>query len=55
MLADCPQWFAGRVLSHHDTGDHEGQLLEPVEVGEATGLGRLPFQAVADLRPGHEA
>lgn len=55
VLADCPQWFAGRVLSRHDTGDHVGHLLEPVEVGEATGLGQLPFQAVADLQPGHEA
>lgn len=55
ILTDCPQWFAGRVLSRHDTGDHEGLLLEPTEVGEATGLGQLPFQSVKHLRPGHEA
>ena len=55
VLADCPQWFAGRVLSRYDTGDHEGLLLEPTEVGEATGLGQLPFQRVKDLPAGHEA
>jgi flavin reductase (DIM6/NTAB) family NADH-FMN oxidoreductase RutF len=55
VLTGCPQWFAGRVLSRHDTGDHEGLLLEPTDVGEATGLGQLPFQQVKDLRAGHEA
>ena len=55
ILTDCPQWFAGRVLSRHDTGDHEGLLLEPTEVGEATELGQLTFQSVKHLRPGHEA
>jgi flavin reductase (DIM6/NTAB) family NADH-FMN oxidoreductase RutF len=55
VLTDCPQWFAGRVLSRHDTGDHEGLLLEPTDVGERTGLGQLPFQQVKDLPAGHEA
>jgi flavin reductase (DIM6/NTAB) family NADH-FMN oxidoreductase RutF len=55
VLADCPQWFAGRVLSRHETGDHEGLLLEPTDVGERAGLGQLPFQEVKDMEPGHEA
>ncbi|HEY0448427.1 flavin reductase family protein [Actinophytocola sp.] len=54
VLADCPQWFVGRVLSRHDTGDHEGFLLDVVDAGEATG-GQLSFQDVKDLEPGHEA
>ena len=27
LLDDCDQWFVGRILSRHDTGDHEGFLL----------------------------
>lgn len=55
LLTDCPQWFVGRVLSRHDTGDHEGVLLEPVDVGEGAGLGQLGFQVVRDLDAGNEA
>lgn len=54
LLADCPQWFVGTVLSRHDTGDHEGVLLAPSAVGEG-GLGQLGFQAVNDLEAGNEA
>jgi flavin reductase (DIM6/NTAB) family NADH-FMN oxidoreductase RutF len=55
LLTDCPQWFVGRVLSRHDTGDHEGVLLEPTVVGDGAGLGQLGFQAVRDLDAGNEA
>jgi flavin reductase (DIM6/NTAB) family NADH-FMN oxidoreductase RutF len=55
LLTGCPQWFAGRVLSRHDTGDHEGVLLEPTAVGDRSGLGQLGFQAVRDLDAGNEA
>jgi flavin reductase (DIM6/NTAB) family NADH-FMN oxidoreductase RutF len=55
LLTDCPQWFIGRVLSRHDTGDHEGVLLEPIAVGPETGLGQLGFQSIQDLDPGNEA
>jgi flavin reductase (DIM6/NTAB) family NADH-FMN oxidoreductase RutF len=54
LLADCPQWFVGRVLHRDDTGDHEGILLEPVEVGDRTGLGQLNFQDVRDIDPGNQ-
>jgi flavin reductase (DIM6/NTAB) family NADH-FMN oxidoreductase RutF len=55
VLADCPQWFVGRVLSWHDTGDHAGVLLEPTAVGERADLGQLGFQSVRDLDAGNEA
>lgn len=55
LLADCPQWFVGRVLDRHDTGDHEGFLLEPTDVGTRAGLGQLGFQRVQNLDPGNEA
>lgn len=55
LLADCAQWFVGRVLSRHDTGDHVGHLLEPVAAAGGHGLGQLPFQSVKNLEPGHEA
>lgn len=55
LLTDCPQWFVGRVLSWHDTGDHEGVLLEPTAAGDSVGLGQLGFQAVHNLDAGNEA
>lgn len=53
LLDDCDQWFVGRVLSRHDTGDHEGFLLEPVAVSEEHGEPQLSFQQVRDLSPGN--
>lgn len=55
LLDDCPQWFVGSVLRRYDTGDHQGFLLRPTSVGEATGLGQVSFQDVRDLEPGNEA
>lgn len=55
VLAEC-DWFAGRVLSQVDGGDHVGLLLEPVG-GEVAGSGAVPlgFQAVRSIEPGHGA
>jgi flavin reductase (DIM6/NTAB) family NADH-FMN oxidoreductase RutF len=56
LLDDCPAWFAGAVLSRHDTGDHVGLLLRPVAVGAGLEPGRqLGFQDVRHLPPGNEA
>lgn len=52
LLVDCPQWFIGRILTRFDTGDHEGCLLEPIEVSRHTGLGQLDFDQVRDIEPG---
>ncbi len=55
LLAGCPQWFVGRVLSRHDTGDHEGVLLAPIEVSDRHVLSQLSFQDVKHLDAGNEA
>jgi flavin reductase (DIM6/NTAB) family NADH-FMN oxidoreductase RutF len=54
LLTDCPQWFVGRVLSRHDTGDHQGLLLVPTDVSDEHGHPQVPFQEVKDLNPGNE-
>jgi flavin reductase (DIM6/NTAB) family NADH-FMN oxidoreductase RutF len=55
LLADCPAWFAGRVLDRFPGGDHHGFLLEPIDVGEATTAAPLRLSAVSDLSAGHPA
>ena len=54
ILAGCPSWFAGAILSRHDLGDHEGYLLEPIEARYEPGE-LLYFQDVKDIEPGHPA
>ncbi|MEA2190767.1 MAG: hypothetical protein QOI73_888 [Solirubrobacteraceae bacterium] len=54
ILAGCPSWFAGEILSRHDLGDHEGYLLDPFEACHEPGE-LLYFQDVKDLEPGHPA
>jgi flavin reductase (DIM6/NTAB) family NADH-FMN oxidoreductase RutF len=56
VLAACPNWFAGSVLSRTRLGDHVGFLLEPVEVhhGEP-GQGLFPFSRAKGVEPGHMA
>lgn len=53
LLADCAQWFVGRVRSRHDTGDHEGLLLDIVDASDDHGLPQLSFQSVKHLPPGN--
>lgn len=53
LLTDCDQWFVGRILSRHDTGDHEGFLLTPVAASETHGNPQLPFQEIRNLPPGN--
>jgi flavin reductase (DIM6/NTAB) family NADH-FMN oxidoreductase RutF len=48
-------WFAGRILSRHDLGDHTGYLLEPIDGSCSGGSPPLGFQQVRDLDPGHDA
>ncbi|MEV4604564.1 flavin reductase family protein [Amycolatopsis sp. NPDC049253] len=54
LLDGCPDWFAGEVLSRHDTGDHIGYLLSPFAAATSGGR-QLGFQDVRDLPPGNEA
>jgi flavin reductase (DIM6/NTAB) family NADH-FMN oxidoreductase RutF len=55
LLDDCPHRYVGAVLARTDLGDHEGFLLEPVDVGVAAGIAPLMFSAVLDLEAGHPA
>ncbi|MDX6678927.1 MAG: hypothetical protein QOE31_2979 [Solirubrobacteraceae bacterium] len=54
ILAACPNWFVGAILSRHDLGDHEGYLLDPV-AAHCEPAEVLYFQDVKDLEPGHPA
>jgi len=56
ILSGAAAWFAGRVLSRSDFGDHVGHLTEPVAAYPPTELGHLvTFADVRDLKPGHRA
>ncbi|MGI8536575.1 MAG: flavin reductase family protein [Mycobacteriales bacterium] len=55
LLDGCPQWFAGRILERHDTGDHVGYLLEPIAAGRTSGRPQLGFQSVRSLDAGNDA
>jgi flavin reductase (DIM6/NTAB) family NADH-FMN oxidoreductase RutF len=49
-------WFAGRILSRTDAGDHDALVLEPTGEGEATRTAHvLTLADVRDLEPGHPA
>ena len=54
ILADC-DWFACRVASRIDVGDHVLYLLDVTDDGwaAATASGQLGFQRVKELTPGH--
>lgn len=56
ILSAAPAWFAGRILSRFDLGDHVGHLTEPVAGHAPPTLSDLvTFTDVKDLEPGHEA
>jgi flavin reductase (DIM6/NTAB) family NADH-FMN oxidoreductase RutF len=55
LLADCPSWFAGRILERVLLGDHIGHLLEPFAGEEASAGGWFPFSRAKEMEPGHEA
>jgi flavin reductase (DIM6/NTAB) family NADH-FMN oxidoreductase RutF len=54
LLADCPAWFAGRIIERVRLGDHVGHLLEPY-AGEDPGGDWFRFQRARRIEPGHEA
>jgi flavin reductase (DIM6/NTAB) family NADH-FMN oxidoreductase RutF len=55
LLADCPSWFAGRIVDRVRLGDHVGHVLEPF-AGDDPGDGRwFPFSRAKEIEPGHEA
>jgi len=54
ILTRCSDWFAGRVLSRFEAGDHDAFVLEPV-AGDAGGGDARPFTSLqaASIQPGH--
>jgi flavin reductase (DIM6/NTAB) family NADH-FMN oxidoreductase RutF len=55
LLADCPSWFAGRIVDSVPLGDHVGHVLEPFD-GRADYDGpAFPFSRAKRVEPGHEA
>ena len=54
VLDRCRNWFAGRVLTRVDAGDHDLFLLEPV-AGEAAGEAEFTFHRAKRIDPGHPA
>ena len=55
VLADCPRWFAGRIVDRVDLGDHVGFCLEPVAGACSDMVSPMMFSAVKDLDAGHRA
>ena len=55
ILHDCPNWFAGRILSSHDVGDHRAFLLEPFDAHSEAGERPFTFHRARAIQPGHEA
>jgi len=55
LLDRCPTWLVGEIEQRTDLGDHEGLLLNPVQVAGDVSLAPLAFSAVRDLNAGHDA
>jgi flavin reductase (DIM6/NTAB) family NADH-FMN oxidoreductase RutF len=55
LLADCPSWFAGRIVERLPLGDHIGHILEPFAGEDASAGGWFPFSRAKEIEPGHEA
>jgi len=55
ILADCPSWFAGRVLGRLDARDHDAVLLEPFAAEHRGDAAELTFHRAKRITPGHEA
>lgn len=59
LLADCPNWFVGRAIGRHETGDHTAYVLDlvdaAVDVERPHAVRLLTYQDVRDVTPGHEA
>lgn len=55
VLAGCPSWLAGRIVSRADFGDHVGFVLDVVEARDGATSDLLRFQQARRIEPGHEA
>jgi flavin reductase (DIM6/NTAB) family NADH-FMN oxidoreductase RutF len=54
VLTELENWFAGRILSRSDLGDHCGFLLEPIEGEARRSEEQFTFRRARWIEPGHE-
>ena len=54
VVEACDRWFAGRIIDTIDLGDHQGFVLEPIDVEVDDTDDQLTFQDAKDIEPGHE-
>ena len=55
VLAECANWFAGRILDRLPAGDHWALLLEPFEASNDAADGAFTFHRAKRIDAGHEA
>jgi flavin reductase (DIM6/NTAB) family NADH-FMN oxidoreductase RutF len=54
ILAECENWFCGRVLERLPAGDHTAFLLEPTEGRQGAGQ-QFSFHRAKRIDPGRDA
>jgi len=54
VLSELENWFAGRIVSRSDLGDHCGFLLEPIEGQARRSTSQFTFRRAKWIEPGHE-
>lgn len=55
ILAECGNWFAGRILDRLPAGDHWAFVLEPFQASSDTTEGAFTFHRAKRIDAGHEA
>lgn len=55
ILAQCRNWFAGRILERMPAGDHWAFLLDPFEASSDTREAPFTFHRAKRIDSGHEA
>jgi len=55
ILAECDNWFVGKVRERHDLGDHIGFLLDPVLAHPGIPQAEFQFHRARRIDAGHEA
>ena len=55
ILAECENWFVGRVLERLDLGDHVGYLLEPEAANHGETSPEFTFHRARRIDAGHDA
>jgi flavin reductase (DIM6/NTAB) family NADH-FMN oxidoreductase RutF len=54
LIEDCRSRFVGRILGHHDAGDHVAFLLVPVSAEKGHQGAQFRFHRAKRIEPGHQ-